>query len=64
MEFLVGLYFFYTFISFYFLALYVLTYVQNRKQIFEVIKPNEIKSLSIVVPCYNAGDLIGKTIGS
>ncbi|MCK4996776.1 glycosyltransferase family 2 protein [Candidatus Pacearchaeota archaeon] len=62
MDFLVGLYFFYTFISFYFLMLYILTYVQNKKQIFEVVKPNNVKSLSIVIPCYNAADLIGKTI--
>jgi len=62
MDFLVGLYFFYTFISFYFLTLYILTYAQNRKQIHEVIKPDSIKSLSIVIPCYNAENLIGKTI--
>jgi cellulose synthase/poly-beta-1,6-N-acetylglucosamine synthase-like glycosyltransferase len=62
MEFLTILYFTYTFIAFYFLIIYVLTYLQNRKQLFEVIKPDKIPSLSIIVPCYNEEKCIGKNI--
>lgn len=62
MEFLTGLYLFYTFVSFYFLFLYTMTYIQNKKQIYEIIKPDKIRSLSIVVPCFNAEETIGKTI--
>ena len=62
MEFLTILYLTYTFIAFYFLIIYVLTYVQNRKQIYEVIKPNKIRSLSIVIPCFNEEKSIGKNI--
>jgi len=62
MEFLTILYLTYTFIAFYFLFIYVLTYFQNKKQIYEVIKPEKNYSLSIVVPCYNEAESIGKNI--
>ena len=62
MEGLTILYLVYTFIAFYFLTLYIITYVQNRKQIYETIKLNKIRSLSIVVPCYNEANSIGKNI--
>lgn len=62
MELLTILYLVYTFIAFYFLSLYLLTYLQNRKQIYEVIKPNKIRSLSIVIPCFNEEKSIGKNI--
>jgi len=62
MEFLTYLYLFYTFVAFYFLFIYILVYFQNRKQIYEVVKPNKIYSLSIVVPCYNEAGTIGKNI--
>ncbi len=53
MEFLTILYFTYTFIAFYFLTIYVLTYFQNKKMIYETIKPDEILSLAIIVTCFN-----------
>jgi len=62
MEFLTTVYLTYTFIAFYFLFIYVLTYFQNRNQIYEVIKPKRVYSLSIVVPCFNESKNIGKTI--
>ena len=64
MEWLTILYLFYTFIAFYFLFLYVLLFVQNRKEIYETIKPNRDYSLGIVVPCYNEGKSIGRNIES
>jgi len=62
MESLTILYLTYTFISFYFLTIYILTYTQNRKQIYETIKPDETKSLSIIIPCFNGEKDIAKTI--
>ena len=62
MEGLTLLYLVYTFIAFYFLSIYLLTYVQNRKQIYETIESDKIRSLSIVIPCYNEEETIGKNI--
>lgn len=64
MEFLTILYLFYTFVSFYILFLSIITYVKNKKQIYEVIKPDRIRDLSIIIPCYNAGKNLSKTIES
>jgi cellulose synthase/poly-beta-1,6-N-acetylglucosamine synthase-like glycosyltransferase len=64
MEWLTVLYLFYTFIAFYFLFIYVLVYFQNRRHIYEVIPPEKEYSLSIVVPCYNEADSIGRNIES
>lgn len=62
MEFLTILYFIYTFVAFYFLMIYVMTYLQNRKYIYEIIKPDKIKSLSIIIPCFNEEKSIAKNI--
>lgn len=62
MEFLTILYLTYSFIAFYFLTLHILIYIQNKSQIYEIIKPKEIKSLSIVIPCYNEERDIARTI--
>jgi len=62
MEFLTILYLSYTFISFYFLMIYILTYFQNKSQIYETIKPNKTESISIIIPCFNAEQSIAKTI--
>jgi cellulose synthase/poly-beta-1,6-N-acetylglucosamine synthase-like glycosyltransferase len=64
MEFLTILYFVYTFIAFYALMIYVLTYLQNRKQIYEIIEPDKIRSLSIVTPCFNEEKSIARNIES
>ncbi len=56
------LYLTYTFISFYFLMIYVLVYAQNKSEIMEVIEPDKERSLSIIIPCFNAEENIGKTI--
>ncbi len=62
MEFLTILYFIYTFIAFYILMIYVLTYIQNKKQIYEIVQPNKILPLSIVIPCFNEEKTIAKNI--
>lgn len=64
MDWITILYFFYTFIAFYFLSVYILVYLQNKNQIYEVIPPKRNYSLSIVVPCYNEAKSIGKNIKS
>ena len=62
MEFLTVLYLTYTFIAFYFLFIHLLTYFQNKKQVYETITPDKIRTLSIVIPCFNEEESIGKTI--
>ena len=42
--------------------IYVLTYAQNRKQMYETIEPEKILSLSIVIPCFNEEKSIAKNI--
>ncbi len=37
-------------------------YFQNRKEIYDVIKPDKIRSLSIVIPCFNEEKSIGANI--
>lgn len=55
MELLTILYLTYTFIAFYFLSLHILIYIQNKKQIHAAPKYTKVKSLSVIVPCYNEG---------
>ena len=61
-EFMTFIYLFYAFIAFYFLFLFLIIYLQNKKKIFSYPKLTKNYSLSIVVPCYNAEKVIGKTI--
>ncbi len=42
--------------------IYILVYTQNRKQIYETISPDKTRSLSIIIPCFNAEENIAKTI--
>lgn len=62
MDFLTGVYLFYSFVSFYFLTLFILVYVQNKSKVYECPPYDKVRSLSIVVPCYNEEKSIGKTI--
>ena len=62
MDFITTLYFIFTFIGFYHLSLFTLIYIQNKKRMFENPKPKKDYSLSIVIPCFNAEDTIGRTI--
>jgi len=58
------IYLVYSFIAFYFLFLFILIYFQNKKEIFYCPKPKRNYSLSMIVPCYNEGETIEKTIKS
>jgi biofilm PGA synthesis N-glycosyltransferase PgaC len=64
MEFLTVVYLIFTFIAFYSLFLFILLYIQNRKEIFTYPKPKKEYSLSMVIPCYNEGKTIEETIKS
>ncbi len=39
-----------------------MTYFQNRKAMYETIEPDKIRSLSMVIPCFNEAKSIGKNI--
>jgi len=52
----------YSFIAFYFLFLFILIYIPNRKEFFSYPKITKEYSLSIVVPCYNEEKSIAGTI--
>lgn len=64
MEALTVIYLIYMFIGFYFLFLFILLYFQNKKYIFYCPEPNKDYSLSIIIPCYNEGKTIEKTVKS
>ena len=64
MEALTIIYLVYIFIAFYFLFLFALIYIQNKKYIFYCPIPNKEYSLSIVIPCYNEGKTIERTVKS
>lgn len=64
MEGITIIYLIYTFIAFYFLFLFVLIYIQNKKQVFYTPPITKEYSLSIVIPCYNEGETIEETIKS
>lgn len=62
MDFWTFIYLFYSFVGFYYLILFVLIYFQNKNQVYESPDIKEEHSLSIVVPCFNEQESIGKTI--
>jgi len=61
-ETIVIIYLIYIFIALYFLFLFTLNFLQNRKEIFSIPKTDRDYSLSIVIPCYNEEDSIEGTI--
>lgn len=56
-------FFIYSFIGLYMLSLMILVYLPNRKKMFEYPKLEKPEPVSIIVPCYNAENNIGKLIG-
>ncbi|MBP6857147.1 glycosyltransferase family 2 protein [Candidatus Pacearchaeota archaeon] len=58
------IYLIYIFIGFYFLFLFILIYIQNKNYLYYSPKPKRDYSLSIVIPCYNEGATIEKTVKS
>lgn len=62
MEFLTILYLAYTFIAFYFLSLHLIIFFQNKSQIYAAPKYKKLKSLSVIIPCYNEEKEVGSWI--
>jgi len=58
------IYLVYSFIAFYFLFLFILIYIQNKKNIFYCPEPERDYSLSMVIPCYNEGKTVEETVRS
>lgn len=52
----------YMFISLYFLLLFTLTFIQNRKQMFDVPESKNKPSLSILIPAFNEESSIEGTV--
>jgi cellulose synthase/poly-beta-1,6-N-acetylglucosamine synthase-like glycosyltransferase len=63
-EILTIVYLVYMFIALYFLSLFTLTFLQNRREIFSVPRTDKEYSLSIVVPCFNEEASIEETVKS
>lgn len=61
---LTGIYLFYIFCSLYLLFLYLLIYLQNRKEFFVYPTPSKEYSLDMIIPCYNAEKTIENTINA
>ena len=55
------IFFFYTFIGLYMLVLMIIVYIPRRKEMFSFPK-GKPEPVSIVMPCYNEGENIGKAI--
>ncbi|MEK6906486.1 MAG: glycosyltransferase [Nanoarchaeota archaeon] len=64
MEILTIIYLTYSFIALYFLFLFFLIYIPNRKEMFNFPNLTKEYSLSIVIPCHNEEETIGGTINS
>ncbi len=62
MDFISIVFLVYSFIAFYFLFLFLLTYYQNKKEFHSVPPITKEYSLSIVIPCWNEEKSIGATI--
>lgn len=62
MKILTGVFFVYALIAFYFSFLFLLIYLQNRKEFFSSPKMTISRSLSIIIPCYNEEETIGEAI--
>ncbi|MCA9487903.1 MAG: glycosyltransferase family 2 protein [Nanoarchaeota archaeon] len=62
MDFITWVFLIYSFIAFYFLFLFILTYFQNKSKIFWTPPITKKYEISIVLTCYNEGKSIGKAI--
>lgn len=61
-EILTIIYLSYMFITLYFLSLFTLTFLQNKKEIFSVPTPRKNYPVSILIPAYNEQDSIEGTV--
>jgi len=52
----------YMFIALYFLLLFILTFIQNRREIFLIPKSDKKYSVSVLIPAFNEQDTIKSTV--
>ncbi len=62
MDLLTITYLLFTFLGFYYLSIFILIYLQNKRYMFESFESDKEYSLSIVIPCFNGEDVIEETI--
>lgn len=62
MDFLTKIFLGYTFIGFYFMFLFILIYIQNRKKIMWAPKAKRDYEVGVVIPCYKEGKTVGQVI--
>ncbi len=62
MQLLPIIYLAYMFIAMYFLAMFLMLYIRNRKTLFSYPTPKEKYSVSFIVPAYNEGNTIEDSI--
>ncbi len=63
LNFIDGVFLFYMFLGLYMLSLFVFILIPNKKNLFSYPK-SKPQPVSIVIPCYNESETIGKTIES
>jgi peptidoglycan-N-acetylglucosamine deacetylase len=63
-DFITGVYLFYMFVALYFLFLFTMTFVQNRKEMFHYPEIKTKRSVSFLIPAYNEEKTIAGTIES
>ncbi|MBI2043362.1 glycosyltransferase [Candidatus Pacearchaeota archaeon] len=56
------IYLVYTFVALYFLSLFALTFLQNRREVFSIPQTRENYPVSILIPAYNEEDSIRETV--
>lgn len=62
MDFITWVYLIYSFLAFYSLFLFIFLYLEHRKKMLLVPKPEKEYTVSCVIPCFNEEESIGKTI--
>ena len=61
-EILTIVYLVYMFIALYFMLLFILTFIQNRREIFLIPKSDKKYSVSVLIPAFNEQDTIKSTV--
>jgi len=64
MEWLTGIYLLYIFVALYFLVLFTMTFLQNKKDMFNFPKTDKHYSISVLIPAFNEQDSLKGTVES
>ena len=64
MEWLTGIYLLYIFVALYFLVLFTMTFLQNKKEMFNFPKTDKHYSISVLIPAFNEQDSLKGTVES